>query len=171
MTLSLFLLLLLPVFVVPAIFLSLNRLRSYFLPSIFAFALVFSLYLFQVFFPSLEVEEKIGKAFLGMWQFLFRPFIELSQGEIYHLSFDFTLLFLYLLTYTIFFFVTKIYFIGDNPSIHKQVRHVRHTYVGIFFVVFTYGALFFFLISIREILPFEDGFLSFFFPAIYPIEA
>lgn len=170
MSLSLLLLILIPLFLIPAIFLPQNRLKYYSACSLVAFGVIFFICLFDVLISQIDIEDDIGKAFYGM----FKPLIErsqLSQKEIDHLSFWLTLLFFYGLLYLLSYLGMKFFFIGSNPSIKKPSRRIAKVTLSLLFFLSTYMALAIFLVEAREILPFRDGFLSFLFTWIHPIQA
>ena len=170
MSLSLILIFLFVLFLIPTILLSHNRLRFYIACSLPAFVMV-SIFLFlNMAFPDLGVETKIGKTFLVLFSWTFKRYEELSVKEIYHLSFSFFLLCVYLLTYLVSFLLWKLFFIGINPNIHKPIRIVQKIFDGLFFFLMTYGFVFLFLISIRRMIPFPDGFLQGLFQWLYPLE-
>lgn len=171
MTLSLALLLASSVFILPAVFLSLNRLRFYLYCAMSAFFVVFVFLFFDFYFPSLQVEETIGRTFSFLSSFILNTHIELSIAERYHISFYFFLLVLYFLVYLITYIILKVFYIGANPSVHKNIKQFRHLFDGILFLIFTYGMLALFFIEIRQISPFKDGLFAFFFNWIHPLEA
>lgn len=171
MTLTLALLVLSSLFFLPACFLSLNRLRTYLIASGSAFFVVFVFLFLNRYFPSLPVEETLGRTFYFLSGFLLDGYIELSLLERYHIAFYFFLLLLYFIIYLIVYIILKIHFVGSNPSVHKNIKRLRQVLAGIFFVVFTYGMMALFFIEIRQILPFNDGILAFFFNWIHPLEA
>ena len=119
---------------------------------------------------NLSLNEKIGEAFLPMWHWLYEGHSELNNKEIIHLSCSFTYLFFYFICYILFYIPLKFVFIGSNPNIHKPIKTVTRIIYIIFFMLSTYGVAFVFLAQIRQILPFPDGFLSFFFNLLYQIE-
>ncbi|MCI1735465.1 MAG: hypothetical protein LKM30_07010 [Bacilli bacterium] len=171
MTLTLFLFLLIPIFVLPAIFLPLNRVRMFLYGTVSAFVVVGIFYLLNLWLTPLSVSTQLGRAFRPLSAFLVDGHSELSLTEKYHLSFTFFLMLLYFLVYLIVYLLCKLFFIGSNPSFHKPVKAIRKVIDSSLFLVSTYLALALFFINIREILPFGDGFLSWLFALIYPLEA
>lgn len=171
MTLSVLLLVLLLLFLIPCFLLSKNRLQFYLLCTLPAFLVPLLLFLLDLSFPSYEISERIGEAFLGMWHWLFKGYRELNHREVLHLSASFTYLFLYFVSLLICYLPSRILYIGSNPDIHRPIKTITTIITIIFFLVTTYGIAAIFLINIREILPFRDGSLSFFFDWIYHIEA
>ncbi len=170
MTLSILLLLVIPLFLIPALFLSKNRLELYLFCAFPAIVLVLLLSLIDISFPKYEINEKIGTAFLPMWRWIFDGFKELNESERVHLSVSFTYLFFYFVCYFLFYIPMKFFYIGSNPNIHKPIKTVTRIFSVLLFFLSTYGMAFAFLASIRQILPFPDGFLSFLFNLIYRIE-
>lgn len=170
MNLSILLLLLIPLFLIPSILLPLNRLRVFLIASTCAFLLVSLLYLFNHWIKEDFIEQAIGEKFRWFSGFLYENRAELSQVEKKHLSFSFFLLAMYLLVYFIIFIPVKLIYVGNNPSFHKQLKTVQKVIVSILFFLTTFGIAFFFLVNIRMILPFEDGFLKDFFDFLYRIE-
>ena len=171
MSLTLALIILASVFIVPAVFLSFNRLRMYLTCSTAAFFVIASIVFANRIFPSLGLEAFLGRTFYFFSEFLITPFEEFSMTERYHLSFQFFLLLLYFVIYLLAYIPMKIFFIGQNPSVHRQRRRLYQIFAGILFIITTYGALSFFIINIRGMLPLRDGFLGWLFTAIYPLEA
>ena len=170
MSLSILLLILIPVFLIPAVLLSKNRLQFYLLCAFPSAILILLLFFIDLSLPFLSLNEKIGEAFLPMWHWLYEGYSELNNKEIIHLSCSFTYLFFYLICYILFYIPLKFVFIGSNPNIHKPIKTVTRIIYIIFFMLSTYGVAFVFLAQIRQILPFPDGFLSFFFNLLYQIE-
>ena len=170
MSLSILLLILIPVFLIPAGLLSKNRLQFYLLCAFPSAILILLLFFIDLSLPFLSLNEKIGEAFLPMWHWLYEGHSELNNKEIIHLSCSFTYLFFYFICYILFYIPLKFVFIGSNPNIHKPIKTVTRIIYIIFFMLSTYGVAFVFLAQIRQILPFPDGFLSFFFNLLYQIE-
>lgn len=170
MTLSILILLIFPLFLIPSLFLSKNRLDLYLFCAFPSLVLILLLSLIDISFPTYEINEKIGRAFLPMWSWIFKGYRELNQSEFVHLSVSFTYLFFYFICYFLFYFPLKFIFIGSNPNIHKPIKTITRILSIILFLFSTYGMAFVFLASIRQILPFPDGFLSFLFNLVYRIE-
>lgn len=170
MTLTLLLLILLPLFVIPGFLLSRNRLRFFLLCSLPTFILILTLNFIDLSFPAQQINERIGRAFMPMWYWLIKGYTELNQAELIHLSASFSYLLLYFIFYIVFYIPAKIFYIGSNPNIHHFIRTISRTFDALLFILSTYGIVFLFLIEIREILPFDDGFLSSVFDWIYKIE-
>lgn len=170
MTLSWLIIFLIPLFLIPAVFLPQNRLKYYSICSLVAFGIVFFICLFNITISQVSIEKDIGKAFYGM----FSPIVSrdyLTMEEIYHLSFWLTLIFFYGIIYFLCYMILKFFFIGNNPSIKKPSKRVAQVALSILFFASTYLTFAVFLIEIREIIPFRDGFLSFLFTWIHPIQA
>lgn len=170
MTLSIVLLIILPLFLIPSILLSLNRLRSLLFSLLPGTALLFLIILFDAMIPSLMLNERIGGFFSNVFLFIFKGYNELDSKEIIHLSATFGYFLIYLICFAICVIPVKIFYVGINPSIHKRIRLVQRLFDIILFLATTYGVLAIFLIEIREIIPLQDGFLSFLFNAIYRLE-
>lgn len=170
MSLSLFLILLLPLFLVPAFLLPQNKLRFFTLASSTGVLLILVLTLTDVFFPDTHLMYSFGAFFYPMFApFLNRP--ELNQEEIYHLSAFFAFAFLYGVCYLLTYIPLKIFYIGSNPYLKAPLNKVRRAVEIILYLGMSYALLFFFFVEVREILPFQDGFMKDFFQAVYPIEA
>lgn len=170
MSLSLILILLLPLFVIPAFFLPQNRLRFYTICSLIATGIVVTINLLNLFLSSLNIEGNMGKFFYPMFSFLLNR-NTLANASIYHLSFWLTNLLIYFLSYLLTYLIIKFHFIGKNPDIHKVVTKFTKAINILLFLVSTYVVLGVFLIEIREILPVQEGNLSWLFALIYPLEA
>lgn len=170
MDLTFALLLLLPLFLLPCILLPLNKVRVYFIGSLSAFIPVAFLYMINRWIDGIFIEQTIGKSFLPVFGFLFVR-EELSTTEINHLSFSFFLLVLYLATYFLVYLFTKRFYVGNNPTFHKQLNRIQKVILSIFFFITSYTVASVFLINIREILPFPDGLFANLFSWIYQIEA
>lgn len=170
MTLSVLLLILLPLFLLPAFLLSKNRLQFYLLCSFPSALGIILLLIIDFSFPSYQINQKIGTAFLPLWNWLFQGYKELNSAEIIHLSCCFSYLLLYFILYLICYLFVKKFYIGSNPNIHGYINLLTRFFSIILFFLTTYGICFLFLIEIREILPFPDGFLSFLFNWFYQIE-
>lgn len=171
MTLSILFFLLIPLFLIPSILLPLNRLRMFLVASFSAFIIVSLLYLFNHWIKGDFIEQAIGEKFRWLSGFLYEKKTELLEVERNHLSFSFFLLSMYLLVYFIVFIPVKLIYVGNNPSFHKQLKTAQKIFVSTLFFLTTFGAAFFFLVNIRMILPFEDGFFHDFFDFLYHIEA
>lgn len=171
MTLSLLLIILIPLFIFPSILLPLNRLRIFLIGTISSFLIVGFIYLLNIWIGNNFLEQNIGKYFIFLSGYFYLSIIELSSSEIYHLSFNFFLIFLYFLIYILVFIPVKILYIGKNPSFHKQINHVSKIIYSLIFFITTYSICFFFLINIREIIPLNDGLFQNIFDFIYKIEA
>lgn len=171
MNLTFLLLLFAPLLLIPSFLLPSNKVRMYLIPSFTAFFFVVVTLLTNTIFPELYLEEKIGSFFLPMSHFLYRGYIELSQSEIYHLSFSFFLLLLFAVVFLVIYLPVRFFFIGTNPSIRKPMRYITKVFLALslFFTLYFMACCFF--INIRLILPFPDGFLEPLFSIIYPIEA
>ena len=169
MTLSLILILLLPLLLFLPIFLPRNKTRFYTICATLAAAPILVLYLLNLFFPSLQLQERIGNIFFVFSAFLYANRVELSQAEMVHLSCNFFYLYSYILVYILSSIVVKLLFIGQNPAIQKPISTIRKVFDALLFFVLTYGILFFFLVDIRILFPFGDGFLSPLMNMIYRI--
>ena len=170
MTLTLALLVLLGLFLLSAILLPLNRVRVFSISSFSAFVPVGFIYLLNGWMEKNFIEQEIGKVFFPVFSFLF-PTDELTLVEKRHLSFSFFLLFLYLILYIIVLLFTKRYYVGNNPSFHKRRNLLTKFLVSSVYFWSAFIVVFLFLVNIREILPFPDGWFQDFFSVIYPIEA
>lgn len=171
MTLSLVLIILIPLFILPAILLPLNRLRVFLIGTTSAFLVVAFIYLLNSWTGKSFIEQTIGKYFLFLSSFFYVSKIELSMIEIYHISFSFFLLALYLIIYFVVLLFTTIFYVGNNPSFHKQLKFVQKFFVSILFFVTTFSIVFFFFVNIRLILPIRDGLFENIFSLFYKIEA
>ncbi len=170
MTLSALLSVLLALFLIPCFLLPKNRLQFYLLCSLPAFLVPLLLFFLDLSFPSYLINERIGEAFLGMWHWLYRGYEELNTKEVIHLSTSFTYLFFYFVSFLLCYIPARFLYIGSNPDIHRPIKTITRIITIVFFLITTYGFLAVFLINIREILPFQDGSLSFFFDWFYQIE-
>lgn len=169
MTTSIFILLLLPLFLIPTILLSKNKVRFYTFCSTIAVLPLLITLLLNVFFKSINICDYIGNTFLGMFSFLVNRSY-LTNSEILHLSYYLTCLFFYGVFYFISFLILKMNYIGVNPNTDNISSKFINVFIRILFFITTYLVLVLFIIEIREIIPFDDGFLSFFFDWIYHIE-
>lgn len=170
MSLSLFEILLFPLFLFPALFLPHNRLFFYSLCSFFATLVLVLLLAIDSFVPSIALFTRIGDAFEPMFSFLMNR-NEWLESEINHLSCFYALAFLFGGIYFLSYLILKIFFIGSSPYIGTPIRKATRVLEILFFLLTTYVPLFFFLIEIREALPLKDGFFAPLFSMIYPIEA
>ncbi len=170
MTLSLLLIILIPLFLIPVFMLPSNKLTLYTFCATIGTGPALVLSLLDIFIPAIKLGEVIGSFFLPMWSFLSaKP--TLNTQEIYHLSFFLTMGFMYLILYLISFFVINSFYIGVNPDIRKVSTIFQQIFSVVLFFTFTYGTLFIFLVETREILPLRDGFLGWLFQLIYQIKA
>lgn len=170
MTLTAVLAFLIPLFILPCIFLPLNRLRVFCIGTVSAFIPVAFIFLLNRWLGQNFIEQAIGNAFSPIFGFLF-PEPEISHNEKAHLSFAFFLICLYLVLYLVFLLFTKRFYVGSNPSFHKQLSRIYKIPLSIIFFLTSYTIAFLFLINIRQILPIPDGFFQDFFAWIYPLEA
>lgn len=170
MTLTGVLAFLIPLFILPGILLPLNRLRVFSIGTVSAFIPVSFIYLLNHWMGQNFIEQGIGNAFYPVFRFLFQN-PEISSAEKSHLSFTFFLLFLYLFLYLILLIFTKHYYVGSNPSFHKNLGKIYKIPLSIVFFLTSYTIVFLFLINIRLILPIQDGLFQDFFSWIYPLEA
>ena len=170
MTLSLLLILLFPLFLVPAIFLPHNRLFSYLIPAFVSTLVLLSLLMIELFAPGLSFFDRIGSFFEPMFSFLMNK-RELMEEEILHLSCFYALGLIYGITYLIAFLLMKRFYIGSSPYVSSPIKKTGKVFEVILLNICTYLILFFFLIEIRRAIPLREGFLAPFFSWIYPIEA
>lgn len=163
------LLILIPLFFIPAFVLPKNKIKFY--STCFSIAGI-SLILFFLlsFLFGWDMENRIGSVFLGWLPSLFER-SDLNEEEIKHLYFCFFCLAMFFVIYLIPYILFKIFFIGKNPDINKPSRKMESIIDIVFFLISTYGMLFLFLVEIREIIPLREGFLSFLFDWIYHIGA
>ena len=170
MTLSLVLIVLIPLFVIPVVMLPQNKLKFFTFCALAGTALIFVLEFSNFLFSSLQIRVNIGKAFYPMFAFFaYRPYLSLE--ECYDLSFLFTMLFFYGICYFATFLILKRIHIGSNPNIRKPSSIISTIFDTVIFLVCTYGVLAIFLIDIRIILPLGDGFLGWLFQLIHPLKA
>ncbi len=170
MSLSIVLIFLSALFLIPTFFLTRNKL-TFFTFCAFPPALLFiSLFTLNFFFPSIGIEQSMGKAFLGFFS-LFVKRDTLTMEEQIHVSFYLSLILMYFILYLIGYILLKIFFIGKNPDIHKAYLRSWTILLRVVFFLSSYGILFLTAVEIREILPLADGFLGFLFDFIHPIGA
>lgn len=163
------LLILIPLFFIPAFVLPKNKIKFYSICfSIAGCSLFFFLLLSFLF--RWDMENRIGSFLIGWLPFLFER-SDLKDAEIIHLYFCFFCLAMFFVIYLIPYILFKIFFIGKNPDINKPSRKLESIIEIIFFLFSTYGLLFLFLVEIREIIPLREGFLTFLFDWIYHIGA
>ena len=170
MSVSLLCLLLLPMFLLPCFLLSHNRLRTYNLCSLPSAIVLLIIFFTDLFVPSIDLNTKIGEIFYPLWKYTIGGYKEFSIVEKYHLSTSFTYLLFYFITYILCYIPVKIFFIGSNPNIHKKIHFIQRFLNSILFLLSTYGIAVCLIAEIRIMLPFDDGFLSFFFNWLYRIE-
>ncbi len=168
MSLSILFVILIPFFLIPSIFLPRNKLIIYTLCSGIPGIIFVLLFLTDRIYSSLDISSAIGEAFLGMFSFL-TDRETLSYAQKTHISFNLTCFFFYMVLYMISFVISKFWFIGSNPDIHKVYTAFEKFFLSAMFFIFTYGVLFIFLAEIREIIPLSDGFLSFLFNIIHKV--
>ena len=168
MTLSLVLVLLLPVCLIPAVLLPDHRLRM------FLYGLIGPAVLYLVFAGILfyypGIASKVGLA-IPFYRGLLSAHPELTSFEEGELSYA---LFSFLLTLVLAALLTlllSLRYIGKNPDIHKPTRTVFHVLRSLFFFAITYGILFHFFACVRYLLPVPEGFLSPLFQKILPLGA
>lgn len=169
MTLSALLLIILPLFLIPALLLPSNRIRVFSYCGLQGFIVVLVFLLLSLEMPLLI--NDIGYTFYPMWSPILGGYTTLLSKEKYHLSFYLTMLFFYIISYLICYIFMKIFYKGSNPNINKPIKAIFNILLVVIFICVTYGSLAYLLIEIREILPFREGFLSGFFDFIYPLEA
>lgn len=169
MSLSLLIIILFPIFFIPAIMLPKNKLKVYTLSSFIGSSFFLIFFILNILIPAFNIESTIGKAFLGMFFFIDKTY--LTTEEVYHISFYLTCTFFYMVLYIISFIIIKRFYIGKNPDIVKPLSRIANFLYILLFLVFTHILLSFVLIQIREIIPLRDGFLESFFNWIYIIEA
>ncbi len=171
MSLSLLVLILIPLFLVPAILFTTNRIRIYFYCSLFAVLFTGIIFIIISFLPEILSEEIFAQPFMNIFAPLMNHYPGLSVEEESHIITQFLYLIIYLLVYFISYLFFKIFYIGTNPAIHKPIKIITKIAYGASFFILTYIPLVIFFVNIRIILPFEDGFLSNLFDLIYLIEA
>lgn len=171
MTISFLILIFTPIFLLPAFLLSHNRLRTYLFSIISATTVLIFIFLLDTFIPKIDLNYNIGKTFYPLWKFLLANNKELTDLERYHVSTSFTYLLIYFLTYILTFIPIKLIFIGTNPNIHKPIKTIQRISDIVLFIIGTYFVFALFIVEIRIILPFNDGFLSSIFSLIYKVEA
>lgn len=170
MSLTVLLILLIPIFLIPAFMLPKNKTRFYGLGFALSVMVVFAINLINIFLPAFEISDNIGHFFLPMFAFIVNREY-LTTAEINHLSFWFFCLLLFTFIYIIYYLIAKKHHIGTNPDVHKIITKLNSVFYVIIFFALTYGVVFIFLIEIREIIPLQDGFLGFIFDWFYKIEA
>ena len=171
MSLSLIFFLLIPLFLIPAILITTNRIRIYFYCSAISTVLIGILVIVTSFLPDILSETTLAQPFIKVFSFLFINSPNISPLEQSHIICQFLFLIGYLLIYLICYIFYKIFYIGTNPAIRKPTKVITKIAFGIGFFICTYIPLNFFLINTRLIFPFPDGFLTDFFNIIYLIEA
>lgn len=170
MTLSLMLIFIVPLILIPIFFLPRNKLTFYTICASIGSGPALVLSLLDLFIPTIEIGQDIGRFFFPMWSFIIDR-STFKENEMFHLSFFFTMLFFYFLLYIISFLFLKRLFIGTNPDIIKVSTIFEKIVSILLFFIFTYGTLFMFFVEIRQVLPLRDGFLGWLFQLIYRIEA
>jgi hypothetical protein len=168
MTLSLALLILIPLFLIPTFLLPRNKLWLYSFCAGVPFILFIAVSIFDKFTPSFSIMEKIGKGFLGMFSFLTER-ETISMESRLRITFFLACIFLYLVIYLILYISSRFWFIGKNPSIHKRYTTPEKILLAMFFFISTYGFFAIILIGIRQIIPLSDGFLKWMFDIICPL--
>jgi len=171
MTLSLGIIIILPLFIIPVVLLPINRIRFFLGGTLIAFFLTAIIYLTDAFFPTAGLGDMIGSWAYPIFRFLIEGHIELNTPERYHISFCLFLFILYLTIYLIYFLFGKIFFVGNNPSFNRKTTKLRKAFDGFIFILTTYIGLIIILINIRMILPFSYGVLNPLFNWIYTIGA
>ncbi len=171
MSLSLLVLVLIPLFVLPAFLFATNRIRIYFYCSLTAALFTGIFFIITTFLPDILSEEVFAQPFMRIFSLILNHYPGLSTQEQAHIVTHFLYLIIYLLVYFISYLLFKIFYIGTNPAIHKPIKIVTKIAYGTSFFILTYIPLVFFFVNIRIIFPFEDGFLSNLFDLIYLIEA
>jgi hypothetical protein len=170
MTISLCLLLLFPLFLIPALLLPSNRMRVYTIAAATGFGLI-ALEIFLSVVSGGQLEQILGKVFMPLYGVFLNAIPTLSVLEKQHLSFFFLAFASYFVAYFAAYLIQKQVAIGTNPNIQKPATKISHVLSIIAFLVFTYGGLCLYIIETRELLPLRDGLLAPFFQVIYPIEA
>lgn len=170
MSLSIVLIFLSSLFLIPTFFLNRNKLTLFTFCAFPPALLFLGLFFLNRFFPSLGIEQGMGKAFWGFFS-LFTKRDSLTIEEQIHVSFYLSLLFFYFVLYLLGYIIQKIFFIGKNPDIHKAYLRSLTILLRVVFFLSSYGVLFLTAIEIRQILPLTDGFLGLLFDFIYPIGA
>ncbi len=171
MTLSLIVVMLIPMFLIPAILLPRNKLHIYTWSLLIASVPVILFFIIENTVPELGLEDGIGEFFEWMFSWLVRDESLLTRAEALHIYAYYGYLIIFVLVYLISYLILKATYIGTNPSVHKASRTIGHILLSTIFFVLTYVLIAMFLIEIRQSFGIEDGFLSWLFEAIYPIGA
>lgn len=169
MTLSFLLIFILACSIIPAIFLPANKIKTYVISSSAGFVVSFFLFFMCLNFSLFEYS--LGKGVYPMFAFILNGNKDFSFIEKYHISSFLFITFLYVILYIISYIITKIFYIGTNPNIHKATSVIFNVFLSTIFTIFTGVFISIILIEIRQLLPISDGFLSAIFQTFYKIEA
>ncbi len=170
MTVSLLLILFLPLFRIPSYLLPRNRLKVYLYSALVA-CFVISLIGLADRIGGSSIEDKLGRFFSPMFSFLIDPIDGITVKEAHHVYCYLANSLLYVLSFLLALPIFSFFLIGDNPSIYHHVRWLSRFFLSFFFVLSTYGIFFLVIVNLRGILPFPSGFLEPVFARFYPLGA
>lgn len=171
MSLSIIILCLLPIFLIPAFVITNNRIRIYFSCSSGATIVVLIIAFVAWLLPEHMSDNILASPFAGISNYIHMSLPYLSSQEVSHIIVQFEYLIIYLVVYLLVYLFFKIFFIGSNPAIRKPIKVIGKIAYGLGFFICTFLPLSLFLINIRLLLPFQDGFLNDFFNLIYYVGA
>lgn len=169
LNLSMLIIMIVIINIFPAILLSSNKIKIYIYSCIPGFILVFFAFFICLNFP--DVKYTLGKATYPLFHWLLDNYEGFTFNELYHISANLFLAFIYVIFYIITFIIIKLCFVGVNPNASRPATVFNKVILSTSFMVFTAVVISIILIEIRMILPINDGFLSSIFQLIYKIEA
>ena len=168
MTLSFLLILLIPIIVVPALVLPHNKINFGIFSLLYALSIPIAFSFINIVYPNFEVD--LGLSTYPMFSWIISGYKELNIKERAHISFILFLFMIFFFIFIITFTIQNTFLLGQNPSIHTTRKKFYRIFQSTVFFSLAYFSLAYFLISIREILSIQDGFLSSLFSLIYKIE-
>ena len=169
MSLSAMIFVLFPLFLIPSIILPSNRMKVFCIASLFAGLPTLVLFLAALLSPGDILLLTLGDALSPFVSFLFLSGMTHYERSLIGLAF--LCLLLYFLLTIVTLLIQKAFVLGSNVTIRLGPHPIAHFIYAFFFLLFTYGMLVLFLITIRQILPLPEGFLSPLFQSLLPLEA
>ena len=169
MSLSILLFAIIPLFAIPAILLPDNKIRIFSYSILIGFSLVFASVLLVFIQGSFDII--VGRGLYPAFGWFLKNNLELSINERYKIAFSFAQILIFFLVSTLSYVTLNSFYIGKNPSIIKNNNKFFNVLFRILMFFISYIAVSYFLISIRNLLCLEDGFLSSLFNLIYYIGA
>lgn len=169
MSLSLILIFIIPFVLFPAIILPTNKLKMYSLVTILPLIIFIVLLLLELIFPSIHIYEAFGYIFFPVFNVIFVGFKEYSLSETIYLSSTIFTFIIYLIFLLFSYIIINHNFTGSNATRHKKRDYIAKIIYSIFFFLLVYFLIFYFLSSIRSLIPLEEGFFSPLFSLIHPL--